>query len=95
MTKTIILNFLNDHKQELKEKYGVKRIGLFGSYAKDTATKDSDIDIVIESEKNDFFIREDLKEYLEKTFQKSVDLGYINSFREYYKKKVEKEIIYV
>lgn len=95
MTKTTILNFLNKHKEELKEKYGVKKIGLFGSYAKDTANEDSDIDIAIEAEKNDFFIREDLKEYLEKAFEKNVDLGYINSFREYYKRKVEKEIIYV
>ena len=33
-------------------------IGLFGSYAKDSAYKDSDIDIVIESTKKDLFLRE-------------------------------------
>ena len=36
---------------------------LFGSYAKDSAHKDSDIDIVIESTKKDFFLRDDLREY--------------------------------
>lgn len=95
MTKSFILNFLKNNKQEFLEKYGVKRIGLFGSYAKDLATDTSDIDIVIDTDKKDFFLREDLKEYLENYFKKPVDLGYIDSFREFYKQKIEKEIIYV
>ncbi len=78
-----------------KNTYGLIEIGLFGSYAKDQADENSDIDIVIKSEKKDFFIREDLREYLEKHFKKSVDVGYIDSFREYYKDKIEKDIIYV
>ena len=95
MTKEYILNFLSANKNEFKEKYGLKKIGLFGSYAKDTANKNSDIDIVIETEKKDFFIREDMREYLEKSFKVPVDIGYLSSFREYYKKNIEKDIIYV
>jgi hypothetical protein len=95
MTKNIILEFLKDHKSELKEKFGLTRVGLFGSYAKGTATKDSDIDLAIEMEIKDFFLRNDLKEYLENSFKIPVDIGYFDSFREFYKKKIEKEIIYV
>ena len=95
MTKMIILSFLQEHKAEMKEKFGLTKIGLFGSYAKDTATEESDIDFVIETEKKDFFLREDLKTYLEKSFNKTVDIGYIDSFRNFYKKKIEQEIVYV
>ncbi|MCW8895321.1 nucleotidyltransferase family protein [Sulfurimonas sp.] len=95
MTKNIILEFLKNHKSELKDKFGLTKVGLFGSYAKGTATKDSDIDLVIEMEKKDFFLRNDLKEYLENSFKTPVDIGYFDSFREFYKKKVERDIIYV
>ena len=95
MTKTYILDLLKAHKKELKKRYGLIEIGLFGSYSKDQADENSDIDIVIKSEKKDFFIREDIREYLEKYLHKPVDVGYLDSFREYYKHKIEKDIIYV
>ncbi len=94
MTKTIILNFLRAHKDELHEKYGLTKIGLFGSYAKDMADEHSDIDLAIVTEKKDFFLRDDLKDFLEKNFNLPVDIGYLDSFRDFYKLKIEKEIIY-
>ena len=94
MTKTIILDFLRTHKDELHEKYGLIKIGLFGSYAKDMADEHSDIDLAIVTEKKDFFLREDLKDFLEKKFNLPVDIGYLDSFRDFYKKKIENEIIY-
>ena len=45
MTKTIILEFLKSHKSELNNRFGVTKIGLFGSYARNEATDKSDIDI--------------------------------------------------
>ncbi|MEA2019959.1 MAG: nucleotidyltransferase domain-containing protein [Campylobacterota bacterium] len=95
MNKEYILNFLTTHKQELQNNYALTEIGLFGSYAKNTANENSDIDIVIQSTKKDFFLRDDLKEYLEDNFKLPVDVGYLDSFRQYYKAKIEKDIIYV
>ncbi|MDF1882383.1 nucleotidyltransferase domain-containing protein [Sulfurimonas sp. SAG-AH-194-C21] len=95
MTKEYILDFLRTNKELLHEKYNVTKIGLFGSYAKGLETSDSDIDIAIVSHKKDFFIREDLREFLEASFHLKVDLGYVDSFREYYKKRIEGDIIYV
>ncbi len=95
VTKEYILDFLTIHKQELQNTFALTKIGLFGSYAKDTANKNSDIDIVIQSNKKDFFLREDLKDYLESNFKIPVDVGYLDSFRQYYKTKIEKDIIYV
>ena len=95
MTKEYILDFLKTHKKEMQENYALKKIGLFGSYANGTAHEKSDIDIAIISYKKDFFLRDDLREYLEQNFKISVDVGYIDSFREFYKQRIEKEIIYV
>ena len=95
MTQKIILSFLKSHKSQLESKYGLTKIGLFGSYAKNTSHQDSDIDIVIEAEKHDFFMREDLKEYLESVFGTSVDVGYIDSIRKFYRDKIEQDVLYV
>jgi predicted nucleotidyltransferase len=95
MTKEHIIGFLRAHKQELQNKFALKQIGLFGSYAKDCADENSDIDIVIDTTKKDFFLRDDLKEYLEDYFKIPVDVGYIDSMRTYYKDKIQKDIIYV
>ena len=94
MTKTEILNFLRHHKYELQERFGIQKIALFGSYAKDSANEMSDIDIAIEVKEKDFFIRDDLREYLESHFKKPVDVGYIDSIREFYRQKIEKDMIY-
>ena len=95
MTKEYILNFLKTNKQLLNEKYSVTKIGLFGSYARGEENINSDIDLAIISTKKDFFLREDLREFLESKFNLKVDIGYIDSFREYYKEKIEKDLIYV
>lgn len=95
MTKAIILDFLSEHKSQLQQRFGIQTIGLFGSYAKNQANENSDIDIAITSTKKDFFIREDLREYLQESLKTPVDVGYLDSFRAFYRKKIEKEIIYV
>ena len=43
-----ILQKLREHKLELQRKYPISRLGVFGSYAREEATKDSDIDIAVE-----------------------------------------------
>ena len=95
MTQKYILSFLSTHKEELKTRFLVTKIGLFGSYATNSENSESDIDIAIETTKKDFFLRDDLKEYLENKFQTPVDIGYLDSFRIFYRKRIEREIIYV
>jgi len=96
MTKNDILIFLKQHKKYLYEKYGVVKIGLFGSYAKDLFNENSDIDIAVEIESlNKFRSFFGLKEYLEKSFNKKVDLGIESTIKPAIKRYIEKEIIYV
>jgi len=94
LNKEIILNYLQEHKKEFMLKYNLKKIGLFGSYAKDCASNDSDIDILVDmppSFKNYYELKHTLEEY----FHKKVDLGLDNTLRSFVKKRVQKEIIYV
>ena len=95
MTKEYILHFLKDNKQLLKEKYHVTKIGLFGSYARDEAKETSDIDLIIETSKKDFFLRSDLQYFLQDSFNTKIDIGYLESMREFYRRRIEKEILYV
>jgi len=43
-----IKKILKKHKKELKEKYGIKEIGIFGSYLRGEAKEESDLDILVE-----------------------------------------------
>ena len=95
LTQKTILDFLKTHKRQLELEYGLTKIGLFGSYAKNTFDQERDIDIVIEATKHDFFMREDLKEYLEDVFDTRVDIGYIGTIRQFYRQKIDKDILYV
>ncbi|MEA3316265.1 MAG: nucleotidyltransferase domain-containing protein [Campylobacterota bacterium] len=52
MRKNDIINYLELKKNELYKKYGVTTLGLYGSYARDEATQNSDIDIFYERDKS-------------------------------------------
>ena len=50
MNKQTILDYLKNHKQMLNEKYGINKLGLYGSYARDEATSNSDVDIFYDTD---------------------------------------------
>ena len=45
-----IINILKEHKEELRGKYGVKEMGVFGSYVRGKYKEKSDLDILVEFE---------------------------------------------
>ncbi|SFP06700.1 nucleotidyltransferase family protein [Hydrogenimonas thermophila] len=94
MDKTDILNFLKENKEQLESKYHIKKIALFGSYAKNTQNQNSDIDILVDMPPS-FDAYYELKEFLEKSFQKKVDLGLFHNVREHLKSTIYKEVEYV
>ena len=70
-----ILKIINENRQDIK-KFGVKSIGLFGSYATNKQKPESDIDFLVEFKKGKktFDNYMDLKFYLESLFESNVDL---------------------
>ena len=74
LTKEKITNILSDRSEYLAETYGVKKIGLFGSYAKGTYTEASDIDIIVEFETPLGFRFMEFADYLEELLGKRVDV---------------------
>ncbi len=97
MTREHVLDYLNRNKGYIKNKYGIIKIGLLGSYARGEENEQSDIDVVIEIEKNrknihTFFA---FKRELEEAFDKKVDLGLESSIKPIVKQAIQKEIVYV
>lgn len=75
VTYEIVLKRIEENKETVR-KFGVKRIGLFGSYARGEQQKGSDIDILVEFEtgRKTFDNYMDLKFFLEDLFDCNVDL---------------------
>ena len=73
MTKNDVLNYLREHYQEFHKRYNVEKIGLFGSYARDEATKDSDVDIFVTMRPNMFDMIA-IKEKIEEDLHTKVDI---------------------
>ena len=94
LSKESIKQTLVDNQKTLR-KYGVKRIGLFGSYVRGTATAASDIDFLVELERLTFRDYMGLALFLEDLFKKDVDLVTATSIKPRLKPYIEKEIEYV
>jgi len=95
MTKEYILNFLKENHALLEHKYSVDSIGLFGSYAKDSANEKSDIDFYVVFKQKTLDNMTGLLLYLEKVFNKKIDmLSYHSRLREGLKQQIEKEVLY-
>ena len=57
----------------------MKRIGLFGSFAKGTANEDSEVDMVVEFERPIGFKFVELVDYLEALLDKEVDVPLVST----------------
>ena len=96
MNKEQILRLLKQHKQEIAQQFGVTKIGIFGSVARGTAKKNSDIDIVVELNKQNLLNTIGLKYNLEKFFGVSVDVvNYRESLSPLLKDRIKQDVIYV
>lgn len=75
LSSTLILKRIEENREQI-QKYGIKRIGLFGSHLRDEQKDESDIDILVgfEKGKKTFDNYMDLKFFLEDVFNHTVDL---------------------
>jgi len=89
-----IMDFLSRHKQELSERFSVRRIGLFGSCLRNVADEQSDIDILVELDQPSFDHYMDLKFYLEDNFNCPVDLVLADSVKPKLRPIINREVAY-
>ena len=84
------------HKKELKNKYKVKELGIFGSFARGEQRKRSDVDVLVEFDgKPDIFLLIDLEDYLKGLIDTKVDLVRKGTIRDELKDRIAKEVMYI
>lgn len=96
MKKETIIQYLSDHKPDFEQEFGVKKIGLFGSYAVGRENTDSDIDIVVELEKPDLLTLVGIKQRIEEDLDIEVDvIRNRERMNQRLKKRIEQDAVYV
>ena len=95
LTGKTITKIIEDKAKEVTT-YGVKKIGIFGSFAKSTQSNKSDIDILVEFQKGKkmFDNYMELKFYLERLFHQKVDLVIKEALKPRIKQLILKEVTY-
>ena len=90
------INKLTAFKEESGKQFGITKIGIFGSVARQENTEDSDIDIVVEVEQPTLSLMYELRERLKALFKCNVDLvRFRPSLRPLFKSNIINEAIYV
>jgi predicted nucleotidyltransferase len=90
------IEILKKHEDVINQKYGVKEIGVFGSFARGEEKEGSDIDFLVEfkegSKTFDNYI--DLKYFLQDLFGRSVDMVTVQALKPQLKDDILQEVIY-
>lgn len=74
MTRNEVLQLLTQFYHQEQERYHIKRIGIFGSVARDEAKGSSDVDVVVDLAKPSLFSLAGIKQDLEGIFHNDVDV---------------------
>jgi len=92
-----IVEYLKKNKRFLYDRFGVIRMGIFGSFVRGEQASSSDIDMIVDIEKARKNIHNflQLKRFLEKELEKKIDLGFESSLKPIVRNKIREQIIYV
>lgn len=90
--------YLTANKDLFFERFNLSTLGLIGSFAKDEATANSDIDIIVDfkPETNDIFSKkENMRLILGAEFERKIDICTQKNLKSYFKDQILKSAIYV
>jgi len=93
-----IKQILEQHKNELRERYGVKEIGVFGSYVRGEEKEESDLDILVMFEpdvKMDLIKFVELEVYLSELLGLKVDLVMKSALKPRIGRRILEEAVYI
>lgn len=90
-----ILQILRDYNRQSGQQYSIKKIGIFGSAAREQSRKTSDVDVVVELGDQDLFILIGIKQDLEERLRIPVDIvSYRKRMNQFLKDRIDKEAVY-
>jgi hypothetical protein len=92
--RTEILKTIEENREAIRS-YGVRRLGLFGSCARNESSKTSDLDFMVDSETKSFDAYMDLKAFLEELFECPVDLVLADAIKPRLRTTIFTEAIHV
>ena len=96
MKRNDILRTLARFRDLKKDEFGIVRIGVFGSVARDEITDASDVDVVVKLDRPDLFTLVGIKQELEELLHRPIDVvRYREGMNAYLKRRIEQEAIYV
>ncbi len=94
LNQSQILSSLHKYKNKYKTKYGIEEIGIFGSFAKNSATSESDIDVFVKLKHSNLFTLSRMRIELEEIFGIHTDIVQMRDrMNSYLKKHIEEEAI--
>ena len=90
------IEILKKNENSIKKKYGVKKIGVFGSFARGEGKEGSDVDILVDFKNGckTFDNYMELKFFLEDLFGRSIDLVTMEALRPQLKDNILQEVVY-
>jgi predicted nucleotidyltransferase len=94
-TRQQLFDKLRELKPMLYEQYGIKRIGVFGSYAIDAQDKDSDVDLLVELTRPLGWTYFGLTSRFEELLHAKVDVATADELKPGIKNQVLKQVIYI
>jgi predicted nucleotidyltransferase len=96
MSRDDVLATLQSRVPELRERFGVKSLALFGSVARNEATPRSDVDLLVEFDRpTGYFGLVRLQLFLQEILGRDVDVGTPGSLRPALRARIEKEAVRV
>lgn len=95
LSRDAVLDTIRRYKKGFEKDYGILRIGVFGSVARDEADEASDVDIVVEMREPDLFYLARIKDALANEFGRPVDIVNLRkSMNEVLKSRIQREVVY-
>jgi len=87
---------LHEFKEQRGDEFHLTALGYFGSYAREEARKDSDVDIVFDTTRPNLWTTSILRQDLEEWLGRRVDVIQLHKYmRPNFRERVEREAIYV
>ena len=97
LTQHEILSYLTEHKEEFSKRFGIVKLGLFGSFSRGTPKEESDIDILIELDNIEDIHRKKVlfRQQLENKFHRKIDIAREKYLSPLAKQTIMDDVIYV